>query len=292
MRDLDNLADRVRLHRQGDSRKVVIVEGVSDERTLQRSFSDGNIVYFPAGSRPVALDAAKKLTLWRQDYFVCVVDRDFDDEVSNLARSNKKIPLHPYDNADLEGMLTIAGAAGDLVSELGSSEKIGRLGGVAKVLQQTLSLIEPISRLRRANYENGWGLAFDKVEISSKVDRKSFILKVQSYCAALDSTSDQSPGQSVLLEYANGLRSVKAAPKCPRGTSPYFRGRDFLGALSAALCGYCGSKRPQSVDPEHLASVLRLAGSDHLRRGKWGEEFVQLTSATGELASIDLTGTT
>ncbi|WP_405819378.1 DUF4435 domain-containing protein [Streptomyces sp. NBC_01390] len=278
LRNLDNLADRVRLHHQGDPRNVVIVEGVSDERTLQRSFPDGNIVYFPAGSRPVALEAAQKLTLWRQGYFICVVDRDFDDEVANLSRSNSKMPLHPYDNADLEGMLTVAGAASDLVSELGSSEKIANLGGVQKVVQKTLSLIDPISRLRRANYENGWGLAFDKVEIYSKIDRKIFTLKMQPYCAALDSTSDQSPGQAVLLEYANGTRNLKAAPKCPRGTSPYFRGRDFLGALSAALCGYCGSKRPQSVDTEHLASVLRLAGSDHLRRGSWGEEFAQLIS--------------
>ncbi|MCX4396049.1 DUF4435 domain-containing protein [Streptomyces sp. NBC_01767] len=280
MKDLDSLADRVRLHRQGDSRNVVIVEGVSDKRILQRSFSESDVVYFPAGSRPVALEAAKKLTLWRQEYFICVVDRDFDDEVSNVSRANRKIPLHPYDNADLEGMLTVAGAAGDLVSEFGSADKIKDLGGAQQVLQKTYSLIEPISRLRRANYENNWGLAFDRVEIASKIDRKTFALKVQSYCAALDSTSDQSPGQAVLLEYAKGTKEARSAPKCPRGTVPYFRGRDFLGALSAALCGYCGSRRPQSVEPEHLASILRLAGSAHLRRGGWGEEFMQLTSVS------------
>lgn len=64
MRDLDCIADRIRLNRQRDKRPVVILEGPSDKRVLQRSFHDQHVSYFVAGTRNVALDAATQLADW------------------------------------------------------------------------------------------------------------------------------------------------------------------------------------------------------------------------------------
>ncbi|WP_256640629.1 DUF4435 domain-containing protein [Streptomyces murinus] len=271
LRDYDRLADRIRLHRQVDKRPVIIVEGPSDERILGRAFGE-NVNYFSAGTRNSALRESQALHEWKQDFFTCVVDRDFDDTVAEYEA--RQIPIHAYENADLEAMLTVSGAAAALIAEFGSAGKIEAKGGIGHILEKLHHLVEPVTLLRRANVENSWGLSFDAVDLRSKVDKKNLEFKVQGYCAALNETSDNSPGQRVLVQFATGKIPLKKSPSCPRGTIPYFRGRDFLAFLSASLCGYCGTKRAQSVEPDILEGSLRLGGSDHLRTSSWGQELI------------------
>lgn len=274
LRELDRLADRVRLHRQRDKRPFVIVEGPSDARILKRAFRDEDIAYFPANTRSLALEAAETLEKWGESSFACVVDRDFDDAVTEIEKHLSSV--HPYENADMEAMLSVSQAGIDLLLEIGSSEKIGKMGGVEKVALQLMSLLRPVTRLRRANVENGWGLAFDKVDLASKVDKKTMTLKVRPYCSAIFDKSESSPNVSVLVEYASGVQELSGEPACPRGSHPYFRGRDFLLVLGVALCGYCGTKRAQSVTQDSLESSLRLAGAEELRTSQWGKDLLRL----------------
>ncbi|WP_260640713.1 DUF4435 domain-containing protein [Streptomyces angustmyceticus] len=250
---------------------MIITEGPSDERILSRAFGEG-ISYFAAGTRDSALVESQRLHEWKQEAFICVVDRDFDETVADF--ESKRVPVHAYENADLEAMLTVAGVAASLLAEFGSENKIEEKGGIAHILRELYLLLEPVTLLRRANVENSWGLKFDSVDLRSKVDRKSFGFKIQSYCAALNATSDSAPGQKLLIQYATGQLSLRRSPSCPRGTQPYFRGRDFLALLSASLCGYCGTRRSQSVEPEILEATLRLGGADHIRTSSWGQELL------------------
>ncbi|MEV8404473.1 hypothetical protein AB0R12_01345 [Streptomyces niveus] len=269
LKEYDSLADRIRLHHQVDKRPVAIVEGPSDERTLGRAFGEG-ISYFAAGTRDSALVESRTLHGWGQNYFLCIVDRDFDDVVAEFEA--QQIPIHAYENADLEAMLSISSVAVSLIAEFGSANKIESRGGVVQIRDKIYRMVEPVTLLRRANVENSWGLAFDAVDLRTKVDKKEMELKTQSYCAALNETSDRAPGQKVLFQYATGKLPLKKSPSCPRGTSPYFRGRDFVAFLSVFLCGYCGTKRSQSVEPEILEASLRLGGSDHIKASSWGQE--------------------
>ncbi|MEU0378497.1 hypothetical protein ABZ093_14525 [Streptomyces cyaneofuscatus] len=272
LREFDFIADRIRLNRQGDKRPVIILEGPSDRRVLERSFPDQEASYFVAGTRNVALSAAAQLTEWGKEYFTCIVDRDFDDMVGEADAGSTCI--HPYDNADLEAMLAVSKAGIDLILELGSSGKIQKVGGADAIVSKLLEIIAPVSRLRRASFENDWRLSFDEVELAGKIDKKDMNFKLSSYCMALHRASWKSPGSSVLERYAAGESALNCEPKCPRGSSAYFRGRDFLSALSVALCAFCGSKRAQSVLPESLEETLRLAGAHELRRTDWGKELL------------------
>lgn len=275
LRDFDSLADRIRLHRQVDKRPVVIVEGPSDERTLQDTFG-GDLVYFAAGTRTTALEQSRTLHKWGQTYFLSVVDRDFDDTVANLESEN--LPIHAYENADLEAMICVSGTTASMLAEFGSMAKIETQGGITGIVEKLYQLVEPVTRLRRANVENEWGLRFDGVDLRAKVEKKTLEFKLQGYCAALAATSEGSPGQGTLFRYATGDTPLTKAPTCPRGAAPYFRGRDFLAFLSVALCQYCGTRRPQSVEPEILEGTLRLSGSRHLKEGAWGQELIQAVS--------------
>ncbi|MGW5396524.1 hypothetical protein [Streptomyces sp. NPDC003952] len=268
LREFDRLADRIRLHRQADARPILIVEGPSDERILKRSFGDA-LAYFPAGARGIALSESATLHGWGQKRFLCIVDRDFDDQVEDLEKSG--IPIHAYENADLESMLAMSHTAADLLSEFGSIAKIDARGGIEEIARRLCEAVEPLVILRRANVENNWGLAFDSVDLRSKIDKTNLTLKLQSYCAAINATSDEAPGQRILIEFATKQRPLLKTPSCPRGSTPYFRGRDFLAFVSVSLASYCGTRR---VDPEILESALRLAGSGHLRQSGWGEELM------------------
>ena len=276
LRDYDRLADRIRLHRQTDKRPIIIVEGPSDERILKRAFGEG-ISYFSAGTRDLALEESRKLHHWKQKFFMCVVDRDFDDTVAEF--EGQQVPIHAYENSDLEAMLAVSGVAASLIAEFGSTKKIESQGGVDHIIDKIYRMVEPVTRLRRANVENGWGLTFDAIDLRSKVDKKNLEFKVQGYCAALNATSDKAPGQKILLQYATGQLPLQKAPSCPRGVTPYFRGRDFLAFISISLCGYCGTRRPQSVEPEILEASLRLGGSDHIKTSAWGQELMAAISA-------------
>ncbi|MFI9160646.1 hypothetical protein [Kitasatospora aureofaciens] len=254
---------------------MIIVEGPSDERILKRAFGSG-VSYFSAGARNIALEESQTLHDWNQDYFTCVVDRDFDDTVKEF--EGRQVPIHAYENADLEAMLSVSGAAASLMAEMGSAAKIQEKGGADYILDKLLKMLEPVTILRRANVENSWGIAFDAIDLRSKIDKKSWSLKLQGYCAALNETSGDAPGQKILLQYATGERPLKEMPLCPRSVAPYFRGRDFLAMLSVYLCGYCGTRRAQSVEPEILEAALRLGGADHIRSSPWGRDLMAALS--------------
>ncbi|WP_406049611.1 DUF4435 domain-containing protein [Streptomyces virginiae] len=274
MREMDRVADRIRLHRQSDKRPVVIVEGPSDQRMLSRAFSDQDFSYFSAGTRSLAINAAITLAGWGQRSMACVVDRDFDDVVMEAAKESQSV--HAYENADMEAMLLVSRVGADLLQELGSIGKIETQGGAPAIISRIFEILEPVSRLRRANSENSWGIAFDAVDLASKIDKKEMALKIHSYCMALHQKSSTSPGVKVLEAYADGSRKINSQPVCPRGSSPYFRGRDFLAALGVALCGYCGSKRPQSVPVDGLEESLRLAGAYEIRSHPWSDDLLKI----------------
>ncbi|MBP5938728.1 DUF4435 domain-containing protein [Streptomyces acidiscabies] len=233
MRELDCVADRIRLNRQNDKRPVVILEGPSDRRILERAFRDQAVSYFVTGTRNVALEAAAQLADWKQEYFTCIVDRDFDDVVKG--EMSKNASIHPYENADLEAMLLVSKTGIDLISELGSSGKIEKHGGEAVVVSKLLEIVAPVTRLRRASFENDWRLAFDEVDLAAKIEKKDMKFKLQSYCLSLHRESPKSPGPATLENYAVGAIQPRQEPSCPRGSSPYFRGRDFLAVLRGCL---------------------------------------------------------
>ncbi|MER5621096.1 DUF4435 domain-containing protein [Streptosporangium sp. NPDC002544] len=269
IRDYDRLPDRIRQHRQVDKRPIIITEGPSDVRFLSGCLPL-DIAYFPAGTRSTALDATESLHRANMQRFLSVVDRDFDDQVTSIEKLN--IPIFPYENADLEGMLVLSPAFSRMLEELGSAEKIAKQGGLSKVVDNIYNAVHPVSTLRRANFEQQWGLKFDSVDLSSKIDPKTLTLKVQPYCAALSSTVNSKPSQSTLLAYANKIQSNRLAPSCPRGSTPYLRGRDVLSVTGVALRGAIGSYPKAATEVEYLSKVLRLSALHYINKSKWGQD--------------------
>jgi hypothetical protein len=269
IRAYDRVADRIRQHRQADNRPVIVVEGPGDSRFLRAGFDDEYVI-FPAGTRSSALVVTEQLLAWRVPDAACVVDRDFDEEVSN--RESAGFPVFAYENADLEAMVSKTDAFDLMIFELGSEQKLKDGGGSAAIAKLIYLVVIPVARLRAANAANNWGLAFNEVNVADKVSLKTLEFNLQGYCAALRGESVNPPPLSELIAVAEGSTPLAHEPSCPRRSSPYYRGRDFLAVAGVALRRRAGSCQKAATDAEHLAGVIRAIACKTVKNSSWGKD--------------------
>ncbi|GIJ75977.1 hypothetical protein SAMN05443287_106212 [Micromonospora phaseoli] len=278
----DRVADRIRQHRQADSRPVIVVEGPADSRFLRAGFDDEYVI-FPTGTRSSAINVTEQLSAWRIPDAACVVDRDFDDEVRSRELSG--FPVFAYENADLEAMASKTDAFDLMIYELGSEQKVRDNGGPEAISRLIHMVVEPIARLRAANAAKRWGLAFDKVNVADKVSLKTLEFNLDSYCAALRGESISPPSMAELISVANGSVPLPYVPLCPRRSSPYYRGRDFLAVAGVALRRRAGSCQKAATDAEHLGGVIRAIACKNVKNSPWGKDlrtfFTDLRSSSG-----------
>ncbi|MEV7231209.1 hypothetical protein AB0M79_29950 [Polymorphospora sp. NPDC051019] len=277
IKNFDRVADRIRQHRQADTRPIIVVEGPSDYRFLRAGF-DEEYALFPANTRSIALEVTEQLTEWRLTNVACVVDRDFDGEVKD--KEAVGVPVFAYENADLEAMLSHMDAFSVMISEIGSEKKIKGLGGPARLAELVSATAIPVARLRAANCQNGWGLAFDEVDLASKIALNDLTFNLRGYCTALRQKSPDSPPLATLIAVAEGLDPTVIESSCPRHSSPYYRGRDFLAVLGVALRQQAGSCQKAATDPEHLAGILRATGCKAIKGSSWGKDLQRFMGDT------------
>jgi hypothetical protein len=259
----DWLADRVRLHRQVDSRPVVVGEGDADRRIAARVLPEGEVVFFVAGTRDLVLETARRVPDLRLHEIACVVDRDFDDEVGHAEQDG--LVVASYDEADLEAMLWWSPALDDVVHELGSEAKLRAFGGIGAVREVAVDVLRPLQRLRRASAVSGWGLNFDGLDLRRRISVEHLTMKEQSLCDALWRDELDVP-KSDLYEAARTWPEAL----CPTSGRPLIRGRDALAAVGVALRRAVGTLSFQEVNPSRLSEILRLRASpDALARTGW-----------------------
>lgn len=265
LKQYDLIADRIRLHRQVSVRPVLVVEGPTDEQFCERVLPVA-MDTFVATTRGNVLAVAQKLSQFNLTAVLCVVDRDFDDVVTQA--TDQGWPVVAYDGADLEGMLLFTNALSVMLSALASGDKLRRYGGVAAIRERVVSAVLPISCLRRANAVGGWGLVFDAVELRNRIDGKSLALKAQSYCDALYAASD-SGALGVSRADVYGV-FTNSEVDLPVSGVPLVRGRDALSVLGEALRRHIGSLSRDQADADHLASILRLtATTSDVKATEW-----------------------
>lgn len=242
---------------------MLVVEGPNDRNTL-RGLLPG-VTIFPADGRRNALEQSRRLYEWSAEKWACVVDLDFDDEVAEYDLGKH---LHPYHGADLEAMLITLGVLHDLLSHLGSDDKITREGGPDAVVNLLCGVVTGIASLRERNASEGWGLPFDEVPIEGKIDRRTLQLNVRGYCTALRPRSG-SVELSLLIETMNGQ---------PGGANK-FSGKDVIAAAAVALRNRVGSLSKDQASVEVLLSALRASCTWRLSRSEWLSQLKSILEA-------------
>ncbi|MEU0176126.1 DUF4435 domain-containing protein [Streptomyces massasporeus] len=270
LRFYDNLADRIRQHRQADTRPIVIVEGPTDEDLLVDTFGE-MWVYFSAAGRPNALEAIKATTQAGVRNVFCVVDRDFDEDVSACERAG--IPIVAYRNADMEAMLATEDTLKVVLRSFGR-EGVEELD-LAAILDHVAELTQPISRLRRANHLNGWGLNFDETEPADKIDQRTLVFNIVGYCQALSRASNDPPDLATLISVASGKTAIRM-PSCPHGVKYYFNGKDFAAILGVFLRKKLGALSKSQTERRHVSAIVRSSASGRVRKDPWAAQVEQI----------------
>ena len=249
-RDQD-LADRIRLHRQVDRRSCIVVEGNSDRRFIQRILGT-DVTVFVAGSRANVLRTALTLHDHRISGVACAIDQDF-----HRADYHQIPRVVAYDNADLEAMLWTSSALEHLLTEVGSAEKLHLFGGARLLRAAVVHALLPLTRLRAANALEGWGLNFDLLRLAPRVNRATLSIQTQSLCDALASTA---PG-GVERRHLYAVASEGSDEVCSYTNYPMVRGRDALVVTGVALRHLVGNLSHQQAAVERLEETLRLAAT-------------------------------
>lgn len=253
IRELDSLPDRIKLHRQADQRGILVVEGPSDERFIQR-LAPGRWALFRAGTRNVVISTINEVVTLRVDRVAGLVDRDFDDVA--LSARERGLPIYWYDNADLEGFLFLGPAFDNMIEELSSEQKLKTYGGISVIREKAVAVAVEIAVLRTENSANKWGLPFDSIDLSKKIDRDTLSLKRTSYCQAL-AESDYVHVQHNSLHKAINAGLEDRESRTSRDI--FFSGKDALVVVGVALKTKIGSCDSGVTKNEHLAGVLRLS---------------------------------
>lgn len=271
LRNYDRLADRIRLHRQVDGRPVLVTEGYSDRRLVADLLPEGAAAMFVGGTRSEVLAVADFALKSQIDRIACLVDRDFDDAVSEAEQ--RGLPIVVYDGGDLEDMLLGSPAGERAINELASAPKLGAFGGALALIALVRERTAPLSRLRRANALGEWGLDFASLDLSAKVNRETLHVNVTSVCAALHRTAREGVDRQDLESCARH----DSEGECPRTCRPLARGRDLLALIGVALRRLVGTRPKAQTTPELLSVVLRTAADrEWLRATVWFQDLCGL----------------
>jgi hypothetical protein len=255
--ELDSLPDRIKLHRQADKRGILIVEGPSDERFIQR-LAPGRWALFRAGTRNVVISTVEETVVLSVDRVAGLIDQDFDGITSDIQR--RGLPIYWYDNADMEGFLFMTTALDSLVKELSSEQKLNAYGGVHAVREKSILVALEIAALRISNVNDRWGLPFDNIDLSKKIDRNNLSLKRLSYCQALADACQADTNYSAL----HAAIETRTASGLGASGQLFFSGKDALVVVGVALRGKIGNCTTDTTKADHLGRILRLSAPREL----------------------------
>jgi hypothetical protein len=260
-----DLVDRLRMDRKARARGAVIVEGPSDETVISRAFAIDKRAIFPVKGRVNVLRVAAMIAAVPLEGVVCVADRDFDQAEAGWQDSWF---LVFYDDADLEAMLIATLVLERFLDAWGSQQKVHSVGGAQGLRDRLRGALTPISALRAANAEHGWGLSFKALDLVALLDKKSLDLDLDRAVLRLAAGK---PGVTTdMLRKASSL----AGPTCPHTGRPLVRGKDLLAGLEVALRNVVASLKHAQVQGDFVGRTLRaMVGPGDLSAVPFHERF-------------------
>lgn len=249
LRNGDRVEDRIRLHRQADTRAAFVVEGPDDELLL--SYHLPRAVFFPAGGRSNVISAAEALERWRVKRFVALVDADY--------LPTPPAPVRCYQGRDLEGMLVQLGALEILIDHQGSRQKVANAGGSEALVARLVESASFLSALRAVNARDSLGLPFDSVDLFKKVDPNTLELSKRELCQALLARCSADVTPDELVDAALKVEDDGLGPS----------GKDVTGLAGVALRKLIGTLPHAVADPKYLLPHLRSGAILLVKESPW-----------------------
>lgn len=241
-----------KMMRAGFSGAILIVEGGTDQRFLERFISAETCRILCAHGKENALGAIQRLRPGVAGV-LAFVDADFDRIVGSICE-------HPdvvvSDYHDVEMMLLLSPALDKVLAEYASPKKVAALtaktrSSIRSVLLQEASRIADI---RLANRRMGWGLGFKKIKHSKFVDKTTLCVDRSEAVVHVVSTSRVSgpSPDTVASELPDEEQYAEQLPD-------YCSGHDTTALLAIGLRRCLGGQSAQVACRENVERWLRLA---------------------------------
>ena len=245
LKDYDRLSHRIRQHQQIDKKPILVVEGESDKRLIDR-LTDGAWTIFIASTRNNVTTSVGECLGLQLPRVAGLIDRDFDDHYENACTAGK-LPVFSYDEADMEAAIIKGPWLGILLGELCSTVKLKHRGGVEAVRKRVIDIARVCGELRKLDKAHRWGIDFKKLDFARKVDPATLTLNVESLLDAIGNRVDPCDRKN--------FRSETSELKVETCNQRLFRGKDALSVLCVAFKKFIATSK--SPDVEFLAGSLR-----------------------------------
>lgn len=253
LREYDSLADRIRHSRQGDGRDVLIVEGPSDARLIER-VAAARYSIFPAGGRTPSVAELRRTRELGVQRVVAIVDRDFDSVVEEA--KSEGLPICSVEAADLEAQLIVDHLFTDVLRELGAAARTTD-AVLDEVNRQAAFGAGVVGILRLHGQTHELSLAFDEIDLRGKIDKDDLSLKMLSFAQSAVRGSDLQVDTALEIMQAGSVELAETLTEAGVGAIR-FRGRDAIAFGAVALMRKLGRLSLQQVDVGVLEGALRL----------------------------------
>lgn len=268
------IANEVLLIRNGFRGPVLLLEGDNDEKLYRKFVGDSDIQIIPAWGKENVVEAISILeSCDHVRGFLGIVDADFGHVDGSIPDSRNIVAT---DDHDVEMMIVRTKAFCEVLSELGSKEKIEAHVSESEIRRDLLEKSLVIGHLRYMSVSESLHLDFNNLKFESFVDRSSLDVDIEEMIR-LVFESNSTPKLQKEDVHGRLLRILE------RGDwDPYqiCCGHDFIMILCIALKKVLGSLSGGDASPRKIGVHLRLAydSSDFNRTRlysetkKWSEE--------------------
>lgn len=231
---------------------LLIVEGPTDHRFLERFLAAGCVEQLVAHGKGNALDAMTLLAAEGVSGVLAFVDADFD-------RLEGTLPADPNvivsDHHDVEMMLLMSQSLSKLLKEYGSEDKLGKLiagSQAASVLEHIQQQCACLGELRYCNHQQGWKLRFKGMDHLKFIDGRTLTVDMtKALCLVFANTGP------TLVKVAEVELELPAQPRA-ENLADFCNGHDCTHMLAIGLRQCLGSHSKSIACLENVERLLRI----------------------------------
>lgn len=250
---VEEIVTEVYLVRDTYNGPVLLLEGDNDEKFFSKFVKDPEMQIFSAEGKENVLHVVEKLELEGiVQGFLGIVDADFGHVDGSLPTSQNVVVT---DDHDVEMMIIRTKAFDEVLSEMGSEEKICEFPDRERGIRDTLmQKTQVVGHLRHLSVKDGLHLRFEGLRYERVVNRNSLEIDIDGIIRRVfekkTSNLKDEDIRDRLLELVEDGSDDPYQICC---------GHDFVAIFGIALRSVIGTKSRQTTTPEVLGSMLRLA---------------------------------
>ena len=246
-----DIANTVRMMRTLHHGAIVIVEGDTDLRVYQRFVDEKHCKLVPGNGKPNTIGSLSILENANLKGILAIIDADFW-KLDGVKPSSPNLVL--TDTHDLETMILSSNALDRVLSEFGSTTKIGRLGKSVHTL--LLEAASPIGFFR-------WLSSPTKDNLSLKFKGLNFdgFLNKRTLEVDIDKLIKQVEANTLRCTINSGRTKVKIQKLKTMGYDLWqvCSGHDMTEILAIGLRSLFGNTRAGAISAEVVDGILRIS---------------------------------